>query len=197
MANYYNNGSNGNGNRGYSFLNIVTGLTNKNTQFQSATVIGTLSRMSARQINNGNSQIFEGSMAVNGRSKTVNKRFGTNFGDDEAVWLRVKFWEPENVLKALGRLGNPDRVRMALAGSMSKEEYTTKDGRKGVSLNLNVVEWKILDTASNGAGNNAAPQQAPQYNNNGAPQYNNSGYNDGFDSDGFVSLDGDDEDLPF
>ncbi len=189
----------------YTFLNIHTGKAAKDgADFNAVTISGLLTRIEERRTSSGK-KVFTASMPINGRSKIINAKFGTSYGDDDTIWATVQFWEDraDRFGNMKEKYGDPDKMRIVIVGTIDKRDYTTKNGKSGVSITINASDWELISTPSN-SNSNAASQPtaqtpAPNTTPNGAGNQNTADdFGGDFDGLGdFIDLDGSEDDLPF
>lgn len=189
-----------------TFLSMVN-ANKKNGTFVSTTVGGLISRFSYRDVNG--KKLIRALMPIQNRAKAINRMLGTNFPEDteDAIWVDVAFWEAraDRFEHMLEKLGNPDKIRVVLVGSLSARTYTKKDGGEGIALTLAVSDWMLIGIPENAQKGIAieGKSNSTAANNTGATGKNpfpaaTSAANTDFDDDGFfndfdISID----DLPF
>lgn len=181
-------GNNNNRGTSYSFFNTVSAVSVKNgTTFFSVTVAGTLSRVETKKTQTGKA-VVNASMAINGRSKYINSLFDTHFGDDETVWAKISIWEEraERFMNMRSKMGNPDKIKLILVGSITPERYTRRDKSEGECVKIAVQDWMLLPS-----------KDSKQQNAGNIPAQPTSDYSDL--PDGFTEFGDDDteDDLPF
>jgi single-strand DNA-binding protein len=74
-------------------------------------------------------------------------------------WLRVAVWGKR--AEALARCSLTKGNRVAVSGQMSVREYTTRDGRHGVSVELNAATLTLLGGGQQQQGGSRAPAIEP------------------------------------
>ena len=181
-----------------NFMNVVEAVNTKtNSTFHFAVVRGLVVKLESKKVqaNGEEKNIVTGSMAVNGRSKIINAALGTNYGDDETVWMNVTFWNSaERLMKYLEKSGNPDKVQMFVTGVISLNKYAKTDGSVVSNVRFMASDFNIVGNQSSATGNTSA---APATTTTPASTTAASEFSDDFDEDGFVDIDGSEDDLPF
>lgn len=127
----------------YTTFFAAVNATKTNGTFVSATIGGLISRF--RVQNARDKKLIRASMAVQNRAKAINYFLGTSFQEDsnEPIWLDVNFWEDraERFEHMLEKLGNPDKIKVVLVGSLTARTYTKNDKTTGVAVTLTVSDW--------------------------------------------------------
>lgn len=174
-----------------TFMNVVN-AKNKDKSFYFAAVRGMVSKFETRVVKEGTpdeKKIVVASMPVNGRSKLINTVLGADYKDEDTVWLDITFWNPaERIIKYLEKSGNPERIQMFLTGALSLNKYQKNDGSEGKNVRLMVSDFNVIKMPVN---NESMPPATD-------PTSAEEATDDcGFDADGYVDLDGSEDDLPF
>lgn len=155
-----------NNNRRYpSFMSVVEAV-GKNGNFHFAVIRGLCTNFKTNVVNQSKEDertIVNCSMPVNGRNKMINNALGTNYGDDDTIWLNVTFWNPaERLLKFLEKSGNPEKLQMVLTGAISLHKYTRENGGEGQNVRLQVNDFNIISAANtNNSSNTSTASEAP------------------------------------
>ena len=149
----------------------------------------------------GTKKIVTATMPINGRAKAINARLGTQYADDDTVWVRVQFWEDraERFMKMLNAIGNPSSVRLVLVGALSVQQYE-KDGTVRKNVILNVNDWNLVGNSNSNASKPANNTPAQNQSAPAAPAvsgFDDGGYVDLGTPDGFEDFNGSEDDLPF
>ena len=201
-----------NNKKNYTFINVVT-ANKTNGTFYAITVNGIAFRFDRQQTSEGK-QVITATMPINGRAKSINKLLGTNFGDEDTIWARLNIWEKnaERFTKMMNAYHNPEKMRLTIVGALSKNTYTKQDGTQAEVVNINVQDWDLLwapktnnnDNNNTPANNtNAGQNQTPANpaNDNQTDFGDIAGFGDDFggdfDDDGFVNIDGSEDDIPW
>lgn len=116
-----------------SFIDVRT--TEKGGKF--AVVIGNLTRdVEVKSTNAGN--IAKTGIALNLVAKTVNYHLGTNFADDEVIFVNINGFEKQG--EFLAKVNPGKGSRLLVTGNLTVQEY---EGKKYV--NLSVSRFQVLN----------------------------------------------------
>lgn len=152
---YNNNQTNQNNGKRYpTGLQLINANTTKGENFCFAAIGPVfLNKIEAKQTQNGNMNI-SASVAVKFQAYKFNRMFGTNYGDDDTVFVNLTFWmSSEEGKSAVGdrltKLLNSPKLqsmpRFVLYGSMKANSYTsTKDGQTKVSMTMTVNDYEPI-----------------------------------------------------
>ena len=118
---------------------------------------------------------------------------------EEATWVNLTFWDKsaERLIKFLNAAGVPTngtgKIRLAVFGALSSNQYTDRNGQERVGVRMSVNEfWSLPRGNSN---DNNAQSGAAQAQDNVPAMNANGGYDDTSD---FAVLSADDDgDVPF
>lgn len=187
----------------------VNAVNSQGAQYVHAGINGVMSRIEAKTRNTKDGsehQIVDATICVNNRNYRLNNLLGTKFPVstrenpvEEATWVNLTFWDKsaERLIKFLNAAGVPTngtgKIRLAVFGALSSNQYTDRNGQERVGVRMSVNEfWSLPRGNSN--DNNAQSGSAQAQDN--VPAMNaNGGYDDTSD---FAVLSADDDgDVPF
>ncbi|RGC57893.1 hypothetical protein DXA92_07335 [Agathobaculum butyriciproducens] len=195
--------NNANNNR-FTDMVAVNAKSTKGAEYVFCGISGTLSRIEARTIQAKDGQshnVVSGSMCVNRRNGRINRMIGTNLPVGtkenpvtEETWVRIQFWDAasDRLTHFLSKAGIPTdgsgKARVAVFGTLSKNNYTDKNGQAREGVQMSASEFWVMPRGAQGnngvAGDNV-------------PATNNDGFFDASASDFEVLSADDDGDVPF
>ena len=125
-------------NKFYSFLNGNRCVTRDGKEYIGVTTTVIHNRIERKDVNG--KKLVSARAAISNRTRTVANLLGVDLPDEETLWVDVTFWE-DRAERFDRFLGDRDKVRVVLCGSLSSREYERQDGTKGIGVSINVNDW--------------------------------------------------------
>lgn len=89
-------------------------------------------------------RLVSGRAAISMRTRRIGSLLDVELPDEEVLWVDVNFWD-ERAERFLKFLGDREKVKMCLVGSMKARTFNREDGTQGVGVSLSVQDWFSLD----------------------------------------------------
>ena len=141
----------------YTFLALNRCMSDSGNSYVDITAELNLSRIEFKEVND--KLLCTARAAISNRSKLLNTFLGTSYPETDApVWVDVTFWE-SRAERFKKFVGDRDKVRLVVVGSVARRVYTKNDGNEGESVTITVNDWLTMPTRNAGA---AAPSQVPE-----------------------------------
>ena len=133
----------------YTFLALNKCIADSGNGYVDITAELNLTRIEFKEVND--KLLCTARAAINNRSKVLNNYLGTSYPETDApVWVDVNLWE-SRAERFKKFVGDRDKVRVVVVGSVARRTYTKNDGNEGESVSITVNDWLALPTRNGGA----------------------------------------------
>ena len=130
----------------YSFFN-ANKCVGTNGEFVGVTTIVTLSNIQKKDVNG--KAVVNARARISNRSRTMEAVLGApvQADADGSVWVDVAFWE-DRAERFMRYVGDRERVRVVLVGTMLQRTFTKNDGTEGKAVVINATDWANAEKES-------------------------------------------------
>ena len=131
----------------YSFFN-TNRCIGTNGEYVGVTTIATLVNIQKKDVNG--KSLVSARASISNQANAINKALNTNIQPDENgnIWIDVLFWE-STADRFMRYLGDRDRTKVVLVGTMNSRTYQKNDGTETVTASITATNWSGLDTKAN------------------------------------------------